>query len=130
MNEISSKALKHKAKLLLHYKRNFEVTVDALDEPTFLEEFCWMALSCRTAQMTADIGQEDAAAMFDHWAKLIREGHMGEFGGKQMSKFGNLEQSLIYQSGASENSPGRGPNPTKPLTKRLFDLNMTSYSLH
>lgn len=33
--------------------------------------------------------------MFDHWAKLIREGRMDEFDGTQMSKFEDLEQSLI-----------------------------------
>lgn len=83
-------------KLRRHYRKNFEVAISCLNEEYPLEEFCWMALTWRTAQMIADIGEEEAASMFETWAALIRGGRFGKFSPDDRSDPEGFGESLIY----------------------------------
>ena len=87
----------HQEKLLEHYKKNMAVAIEAAEtEGLLAEEFCWMVLSWQTAQLVADIGRDEAAAMFDTWAALTKQGLFGDFDGADMSKFEHFEGSVIY----------------------------------
>jgi|GEM_PF-5635945 len=79
-----------------HYRKNFKVAASCLADDFPLDEFCWMALSWRTAQMIADIGEEEAASMFERWAALIRDGRFGKFNRRHMSDPDDFKESQIY----------------------------------
>lgn len=97
MQRISWKCRLHQEKLLEHYKKNMAVAIEAAEtEGLPLEEFCWMVLSWQTAQLVADIGRDEAAAMFDAWAALTKQGLFGDFDGADMSKSEHFEGSVIY----------------------------------
>lgn len=97
MQRVSWRNRVHQEKLLEHYRKNMAVAIEAAKTEGLLpEEFCWMVLSWQTAQLVADIGRDEAAAMFDAWAALTKQGLFGDFDGTELSKFEDFVGSVIY----------------------------------